>query len=222
MTDRHHTDAKTLADDVRQRLTDEVPGSPLVQAPVTGPGVLEPLRRLVAVEYQAHRVELVAYGTLLARFPHRPAAELWVTLARIVHEATPKLREVARALKMSDADLAGRVADGGAYAFHAAMSWIATTGSQSTAALAAHTDMEVYYSGASAVARRLRETSAPVPEEFLDYYDDPGDDDLKELALTVVQDGLDRGDDPHDALFHAQRIADALRGVWRATTADSA
>ncbi|MET9172155.1 hypothetical protein [Streptomyces misionensis] len=222
MTTRNHTDAKALAEDVRQRLTGEAPGSPLVLAPVMGPGVLEPLRRLVAVEYQAHPVELVAYGTLLARFPHRPAAELWVTLARIVHEATPKLREVARALGMSETDLAGRTADGGAYAFHGAMSWIATSGSQSAAALAAHTDMQVYYSGATAVARRLRETGAPVPQEFLDYYDDPGDGALEELALAVAQDGLDRGDNPQEALFHAHRVSDALLGVWKATTADPA
>ncbi|MYX97435.1 hypothetical protein GT045_22110 [Streptomyces sp. SID486] len=221
MTTRSHVDAKALADDVRRRLTGEAPGSPLSLAPVTGPGVLEPLRRLVAVEYRAHAVELVAYGTLLARFPHRPAAELWVTLARIVHEATPKLREVARSLGMVETDLVGRPADSGAYAFHGAMSWIATSGSQTAAALAAHTDMQVYYSGATAVARRLRETGAPVPQEFLDYYDDPGDDALEELALTVAQDGLDRGDDPQQALFHAHRIADALLNVWRAAAADT-
>ncbi|MFI1910750.1 hypothetical protein ACH444_33350 [Streptomyces microflavus] len=222
MSVRNHTEAQALADHVRQRLTGEAPGTPLVLAPVTGPGVLEPLRRLVALEYQAHRVELIAYGTLLTRFPHRPAAELWVTLAHIVHEATPKLREVARALTMSETDLAGRVADADAYAFHGTMSWIATCGSQSTAALAAHTDMQVYYSGASAVAQRLRETGAPVPGEFLDYYDDPGDDALKELALTVAQDGLDRGDDSSEALFHAHRVADALMGFWKATTANPA
>ncbi|MFJ8098630.1 hypothetical protein [Streptomyces griseofuscus] len=219
MTTRNHVDAQALADDVRQRLTGEAPGSPLTRAPVTGPGVLEPLRRLVAIEYRAHAVELVAYGTLLARFPHRPAAELWVTLARIVHEATPKLRDVARALGMAETDLAGRPANSSAYSFHGSMSWIATSGSQAAAALAAHTDMQVYYSGATAVARRLRETGAPVPREFLDYYDDPGDDALEELALSVAQDGLDRGDDPQQALFHAHRIADALLDVWKATAA---
>ncbi|MEE1928879.1 hypothetical protein V1J52_11935 [Streptomyces sp. TRM 70351] len=221
MTARSHIDAKALADDVRQRLTGEAPGSPLTLAPVTGAGVLEPLRRLVAVEYRAHAVELVAYGTLLARFPHRPAAGLWITLARIVHEATPKLREVARALGMAETDLVGRPADGGPYSFHGAMSWIATSGSQTAAALATHTDMQVYYSGASAVARRLRETEAPVPREFLDYYDDPGDDALEELALAVAQEGLDRGDDPQEALFHAHRIADALLDVWKTTAADT-
>ncbi|QQC93061.1 hypothetical protein [Streptomyces alfalfae] len=221
MTARSHIDAKALADDVRQDLAGEAPGSPLTLAPVTDPGVLEPLRRLVAVECQAHAVELVSYGTLLTRFPHRPAAELWVTLARIVHEATPKLRDVARALGMTETDLAGRPAGSGAYDFHSAMSWIAASGSQSAAALAVHTDMRVYYSGATAVARRLRETDAPVPQEFIDYYDDPGDEALADLALTVAQDGLDRGDDPQDALFHAHRIADALLGVWRAAAAET-
>ncbi|QQC92663.1 hypothetical protein [Streptomyces alfalfae] len=221
MTARIRTDAKALADDVRQHLTGEAPGSPLVLAPIAGPGVLEPLRRLVVAEYRAHPVELVAYGTLLARFPHPPAAELWVTLARIVHEATPKLREVARALGMTETDLVGRPADGGTYSFHGAMSWVATSGSQAAAALAAHTDMQVYYSGATAVARRLRQEGAPVPREFLDYYDDPGDSTLAELALTVAQDGLDRGDNPQEALFYAHHIADALLTVWKETVTHS-
>ncbi|MGC5341886.1 hypothetical protein ACPXCE_03175 [Streptomyces sp. DT24] len=215
MSTQGHGDARTLADDVRQTLSGTAPGSPLVLAPVTGPGAVEPLRRLVAIEYQSHAVELVAYGTLLARFPHRPAAELWLTVGGIVHGATPKLLRVARALGMRETDLVRWPADFGAYSFHSAMSWIAASGSQAAAALAAHTDMKVYYSGATAVARRLRETDAQVPQEFIDYYDDPGDDALNELALTVAQDGLDRGDDPQEALFHAHRIADALREVWR-------
>ncbi|MFF4716497.1 hypothetical protein ACFY2V_34655 [Streptomyces eurythermus] len=220
MTTHDHNDAKSLADAVRRTVAGKEPGSPLTLAPVTGPGALAPLRRLVALEYQAHAVELVAYGTLLTRFPHPPAAELWVTLGRIVQEATPKLLRVADALGMNEADLGRRSADFGAYAFHSTISWVAVSGSQAAAALAAHTDMQIYYSGASAVTRRLRATGAPVPRPFIDYYDDPGDDALSELALTVVQDGLDRGDDPQESLFHARRVAGSLLEVWRVAAHD--
>ncbi|MFB7597033.1 hypothetical protein [Streptomyces sp. NPDC056160] len=222
MSSHTHSDAKALADHVRQAVAGREPGNPLTLAPLTGPGTLEPLRRLVQIEYQAHAVELVAYGTLLTRFPHEPAAELWSTLVRIVREATPKLAGVARALGMSEADLADWSTDLGAYSFHGNMSWIATSASQAAAALAVHTDMQIYYSGATAVARRLRAAGAEVPQEFIDYYDDPGDDALNDLALAVVQDGLDRGDDPDEALFHAHRVAGSLLEVWRVAAAETA
>ncbi|MFD8614564.1 amino acid adenylation domain-containing protein [Streptomyces sp. NPDC059631] len=214
-------DAKSLADQVRQAVAGTEPGSPLTRTPVTGPGTVEPLRRLVQIEYQSHAVELVAYGTLLTRFPHDPAAELWLSLGRVVREATPKLLHVARSLHMDEEDLADWSTELGAYSFHGAASWVAASGSQAAAALAAHTDMRVYYAGAGAVARRLRDTDAEVPQEFIDYYDDPGDDALDELALAVTQDGLDRGDDPREALFHARRVADSLLEVWRIASAEA-
>ncbi|MFC4329969.1 hypothetical protein ACFPC0_19685 [Streptomyces andamanensis] len=222
MSSHTHVDAKSLADQVRQSVAATEPGSPLTRTPVTGPGTVEPLRRLVQIEYQSHAVELVAYGTLLSRFPHDPAAELWLRLGRVVREATPKLLHVARSLHMDEADLADWSTELGAYSFHGAVSWVAASGSQAAAALAAHTDMQVYYAGATAVARRLRDTDAEAPQEFIDYYDDPGDDALNELALAVTQDGLDRGDDPRGALFHARRVADSLLAVWRVASAEAA
>ncbi|MER0444358.1 hypothetical protein ABR738_07185 [Streptomyces sp. Edi4] len=221
MSTQDHGDATALADVVQQGLAGQAPGSPLTLAPVTGPSALEPLRRLVALEYQAHPVELAAYGNLLARSPHGQAAELWLTLGRVVHNATPKLYRVGQALGMDEAGLT-RPVNSGSYAFHSALSWIATSASQAAAALAAHTDMQVYYSGACAVARRLRESDLPQTRAFIDYYDDAGDDALKELALAVVQDGLDRGADPDEVLFHAHRISDALLDVWKTAAAPPA
>ncbi|MFH8562543.1 hypothetical protein [Streptomyces sp. NPDC017988] len=222
MTTRCRGDARALASELGATLTERTPGSPLTQVPAAGNGAIQPLRRLVVMEYQTHAAELQAYGTLLARFPHRPAAELWLTLGRIVDDATPKLRRVADALGMDATDLMRRQTDPYAYSFNSAMSRAVASGSQTVAALAAHTDMRVYYAGATAVARRLREARAPVPAEFLDYYDDPGDDALNELALDVAQDGLDRGDDPQEASFHMHRIAAAILEVWRIAAAEAA
>jgi hypothetical protein len=102
----------------------------------------------------------------------------------------------------------------GAYAFNSAMSWTAVSGNQAAGALAAHTDMVVYYGGCCEIVRRLREAQVDLPEEFFAYYDDPGDSALEALALEVVQDGLDRGDDPNEAVFHARRIEEAIGEAW--------
>ncbi|MDJ1135655.1 hypothetical protein [Streptomyces iconiensis] len=194
----------------------------LLDLPADGETGRERLRRLVAIEAQSHKAELGAYGTMLARFPHPPAADLYLTLGRIVCDAGPKLRQVARALGMSDSQLVRWPPETGAYEFNSAMSWTALAGSQAAGALAAHTDMRVYYADCCALVSRLREVGAQVPEEFLDYYDDAADDTLCALALAVVQDGLDRGDDPRDAVFHARRIEEAIGAAWRTAAIDAA
>ncbi|MEV8129035.1 hypothetical protein AB0P07_34165 [Streptomyces sp. NPDC085944] len=214
MSTTHRTDVGRAVAEV-ERLRDLHPvGNPLLETVAKGGDTTDHLRRLVAVEAQCHAAELAAYGALLHRFHGARAAELWLTLGRLVHAATPKLHEVARHLGMTEADLARRSAEGGAYTFNGALSWVALTGSQAAAALAAHTDMCVYFAGGTAVARRLREAGAEVPDAFLGYYDDPGDDALCDLALDVAQEGLDRGDDPDEAVFHARRVEESIGDIW--------
>ncbi|MEU6479056.1 hypothetical protein ABZ858_19650 [Streptomyces sp. NPDC047017] len=189
-------------------------GNRLVEAVDRGGDVTGYLRRLTAIEAQSHGAELAAYGTLLSRFPGHRAAELWLSVISLVHGATPKLHEVARSLGMTDADLTRRPAERGAHAFSGALAWVALTGSQAAAALCLHTDMTVYFAGGTAVAHSVRETGSVVPDEFLSYYDDPGDDALRELALEVAQEGLDRGDDPDEAVFHSRCIEEAIGDIW--------
>lgn len=210
----HHADAQRAVAEV-DHLRDLHPvGNPLPETIAGAKDPLVHLRRLVAIEAQCHAAELAAYGTLLARFRSDRAVELWLTLGRLVHEATPKLREVARLLGMTEADLTRRPAERGAYAFNGTLSWVAMTGGQASAALAMHTDMAVYFPGGTALARRLAEAGADVPEEFVTYYDDTGDDALRDLALEVAQEGLDRGDDFDEAVFHARRVEESIGDIW--------
>ncbi|MCX2969801.1 MULTISPECIES: hypothetical protein [Streptomyces] len=214
MTTPQHPAATRAAAEV-ERLRDLHPvGNPLPETVARGGDPTVYLRRLVAIEMQCHAAERVAHGALLARFPSDRAAELWLTLGRLVQDATPKLHAVARALGMRQADLARWPAERGAYAFNGALSWVALAGGQAAAALSVHTDLVVYFAGGTAVARRLREAGADVPEEFVAYYDDPGDDALRDLALEVAQEGLDRGDDPEEAVFHARRTEEAIGDIW--------
>ncbi|MEI7031927.1 hypothetical protein [Streptomyces pratensis] len=214
MSTTHHTEAQRAVAEVERLRGLRPVGNPLPETVARGGDPTAHLRRLVAIEAQCHAAELAAYGTLLARFRSDRATELWLTLARLVQEATPKLREVARLLGLTEADLTRRSAERGAYAFNGALSWVALTGCQAAAALAMHTDMVVYFSGGTAVAGRLREAGADVPQEFVAYYDDAGDDALRELALEVAQEGLDRGDDPDEAVFHARRVEEAIGDIW--------
>lgn len=175
----------------------------------------ELFRRLVGTEAQCHRAELTAYGTMLARFPRRPAADLFIRLSRLVYDAQPKLRKCADALTLPD--LSGRFwpADRETYAFNGTLSWVAIQGSQASFALSSYTDMVVYFSGCADLVRRVRELKIDAPAEFIDYYEGGASDELTELALDVVQDGLDRGDDPQEALFHARLLEESIGGFWK-------
>ncbi|MEE1926877.1 hypothetical protein V1J52_01540 [Streptomyces sp. TRM 70351] len=215
MTTTHHLAGIERAVAEVERLRDLHPvGNPLPETVGQGTDPTVHLRRLVAIEMQCHAAELVAYGTLTARFHSGAAPGFWLALGRLVQDATPKLREAARALGMTEADWTRWPAERGAYAYNGALSWVAMTGGQAAAALAVHTDMAVYFPGGMAVVRRLREAGADVPQEFTSYYDDPGDDALRELALEVGQEGLDRGDDPEEAVFHARRTEEAIGDIW--------
>ncbi|MFI1582707.1 hypothetical protein [Embleya sp. NPDC020630] len=215
MSDVQGRTARRLADEVAHRRQTNPVGNALLGLSFETDTVHEILRRLVAVEFQTHAAELVAYGTMLSRFPRRPAADLYLTLGRVVCNAGPKLEGVARSMGMDAARLLRWPTERGAYAFNCAMTWAAMAGGQAAGALAAHTDMITYYTGCCALVDRLRTFGVGATDEFIAYYDDPVDDVLCALALDVVQDGLDHGDDPEEAILHARRIEEAIGEVWR-------
>lgn len=207
--------AEQLVAEVERLRVSEPVDNPLLTVPADAEQETERLRRLVAVEARAHAAELSAYGTVLSRFPRPPVADLCLTMGRVVHEAGPKLGRVADALGMRDPFSCHHPAAHGAFPFNAALSHAAQAGNQTAFGLAAHTDMAVYYPGCRALVEQLRKRNARVPEEFFAYFDDPGDEQLLDLAVTVVQDGLDRGDDPREAVLHARRVEEAIGEAWR-------
>ncbi|MFF6929223.1 hypothetical protein [Streptomyces californicus] len=175
----------------------------------------ELFRRLVGTEAQCHPAEMIAYGTMLARFPRRPAADLFIRLSRLVCDAQPKLRKCADALDMPDPFESFWPPDPETYAFNGTLSWVANQGSQASFALSSYTDMVVYFSGCVSLVQRVRDLKIDAPVEFVEYYEGGASEELTELALDVVQDGLDRGDDPQEALFHARLLEESIADFWK-------
>ncbi|MEU2790968.1 hypothetical protein [Streptomyces sp. NPDC007100] len=209
--------AAELADQLRNRRAKEPVGNALLDAAAQGKLTEGALRRLMGTEAHCHTAELAAYGTALARFPRRPAADLFIRLARLVCEAQPKLESCARALGMGvDVHTSRWPTEHAAYAFNGTVSWLASQSSQAAFALAIYTDLQVYFSGCAEVIARAKESPLHVPQEVLDYYEDEAPEGLERLALDVVQDGLDRGDDPQDALFSARLMEESIGQFWRA------
>ncbi|TDB82999.1 hypothetical protein E1264_30110 [Actinomadura sp. KC216] len=183
----------------------------------------EQLRRLAAIEYLCHQGELVAYGTLLARFPHAPAGGFLLEISRLVYDAHPKLRTAAHALGLSDQDLGHWPLGTDAVAFNGFISYLALHGTQADMALAMYTDMVVYFGACGELIQGLRAGAADVPDEFLTYYEGGASEELSQQALQTVQDGLDRGDDPYAAVRNARSLEEHIGLFWRAAadTSDS-
>lgn len=170
MPDIIPSDARELARRLEERREHAPVGNALLDR-LDGDRAPELFRRLVGTEAQCHRAEMTAYGTMLARFPRRPAADLFIRLSRLVYDAQPKLRKCAEALDLPDPF--GRFWPPGreAYAFNGTLSWVANQGSQASFALSSYTDMVVYFSGCASLVQRVRELKIDAPAEFIEYYE---------------------------------------------------
>jgi hypothetical protein len=216
------TTAKELIDELaglRARDAAEGRGNALLAVARDGGLTTDHLRRVVAVEAQCHRAETAAYGLMTARFPRRPAVSLYTALTTLVHDAQPKLTACAEALGMSEDDLWFRPRTYETYAFNGMLSWIALEGSQAATALAAHTDMTVYFADCAELVRMVREHQVPAPDEFLAYYEGGISQELLDLAAEAVDDGLRRGDDPAVTLLMARHLERSIGDFWTAAAA---
>ncbi|MEU7204046.1 hypothetical protein [Streptomyces sp. NPDC045470] len=216
MVDSSSVTSRHLVDELTARREKEPVGNALLDAAADGRLSVDALRRLVSTEAQCHLAELGAYGTVLSRFPRRPAADLSIRLARLVHDAQPKLQQCAQALGLDDLHGSDRPTERAAYTFNGTLSWLAAQGSQAAFALASATDLRVYFSGCAELVRHIRRSGFEAPQSFLTYYEDETPQELEQLALDVVQDGLDRGDDPRDAVFCARLLEESIGDFWRA------
>ncbi|MFF5563783.1 hypothetical protein ACFY7Z_17045 [Streptomyces sp. NPDC012623] len=213
--------AQQLVDELAQkRQQDPVPNQ-LLDVAESGELTGDQLRGLVRTESQCHHTELPAYGAMLSRFAHRPAEDFYIELIDLMHECGPKLDAVAEALGLSrqEKDQWMWPSDRRAYSCNGILSWITARGSQTATALAVHTDMSVYFPGCVDLVASIREHGVDAPEEFLTYYEGDPCAGTRRKALEVAQDGLDRGDDPREALLMARLLEESFADFWASAAA---
>ncbi|MFF5438905.1 hypothetical protein [Streptomyces achromogenes] len=213
--------AQHLVDELeRKRRQDPVPNALLAVAESDG---LTPdhLRGLVRTESQCHHTEVPSYGKMLSRFPHRPAADFYVELIDLLHACGPKLDEVAESLGLprEEKDQWMWPADRRAYSYNGTLSWIAAQGSQASTALAVYTDMSVYFPGCEEIVEMIRRQRVDAPAEFISYYEGDPCEETRQRAIEVVQDGLDRGDDPREAMLMARLLEESIGDFWASAAA---
>ncbi|MEV4342363.1 hypothetical protein [Streptomyces sp. NPDC049590] len=210
------TTAAELVDELAVKRQQHPMANPFLDLARDGSLTREHMRRLVCVEAQLHHAELPGYGLMLSHFPHRPAAGLYLGLSQVAYEAGPRLNAVGEALGLPGEDRAKwmRPSDRKAYSFNGMLSWLAVQGSQAVTALAAYTDMHLYFPACKEIVAQIRKHRVDAPEEFTSYFESDPTEELRQLALTVVQDGLDNGDDPREAVFMARLLEEFTGELW--------
>ncbi|MFF5563784.1 hypothetical protein ACFY7Z_17050 [Streptomyces sp. NPDC012623] len=208
--------AQQLVEELTRRRRQHPVANPLLDVAKAGELTRDHLRQLVRNEAQVHHGELPGYAVMGSRFPHRPAAGLYLRLACLAYDAGPRLDRAGEALGLSSQGKEEwrRPAARDAYSFNGILSWIAIQGSQAVTALTAHTDMSVYFPACEELVTEIRKHDVDAPDDFLTYFSNDPSENLCELAVEVAQDGLDRGDDPEEALFMARLLEESLEGFW--------
>ncbi|GAA2612884.1 hypothetical protein SMC26_14455 [Actinomadura fulvescens] len=227
--DGRHGTANELAVELARLRAVAPLDNPLLELAQNGLVTPSHLRNLVLIEERYHGAELVAYGTLLSRFPHSPASDFIIAVARVVQDARTRLATVAESLDTEpdaepDAErracsptLSGIRRDITAHGFCSYVSWLALNGSQAAMGLALYSDPDgIYYGGSRALVNGLRERGYELPDPFVEYYTGTPSKQQNDEALAVAQAGLDNGDDPVAAL-DAGRLCDQYMALlWKA------
>ncbi|MFF9628061.1 hypothetical protein [Streptomyces fradiae] len=211
----HGESGDNLVSILRQARGGNPPENALLDIARDGKLTTDHLRRLVAVEWQCHAVELSAYGLMSARFPRRPAVRLYGRLTELVVGAQPKLAACAEAFGMGPDDLWYRPRTYETFAFDGMLAYVAANGSQAATALALHTDVELYFGDCARLVRLAREQGVEAPDEFFRYYEGDPSTGLLDLAAEVAEDGVRNGDDPQEAILLARLLEQGIGLFWR-------
>ncbi|MFD7663736.1 hypothetical protein [Streptomyces sp. NPDC059788] len=217
MTNRSVRPVEPLVQEIDEGLTGVLTDNVLASALREGSASLPNLRSLLSAEAFCLMTETAAYGLLAARYPNRPAADLWGSMVHLVAEARPVLTAAAISLGMTEADLMPRPPAHGVFPVCSAMSWMALHGSQASSALAVYAELTAYARQCALLAASLRDKGPAGSDEVLGYYADLDLQALATLAVDVADDGLRAGDDPQTALATATTLRSKLPEFWAGT-----
>lgn len=215
--DAKPTAEELIAEVLQMRETSPIP-KPVLDIAARGEITQAHLKSLVVVELMNHEPELAAYGVLLTRFPRNPAAGYFGRLASMVYQATPRLHDTIARMNITPEQVRTWPVALPCYAYAGIMSWIALHGSLAGAALAAWIDVDAYYAGTFELVDHIERTGTPAPKPFAVYYRNGRPDEWKRSAVTVIQHGLDSGDDPLEALRCGRLMDECVGEFFRAVT----
>ena len=204
-------DAKALLDEIRQELqpvNEQILRHPYVQALEEGKIGREKLRLFAGEQYAIIGSDLKSAAHLVSRFGSSPSRDFFLGILQGERAAWDALLTFAHALGLNEAQLREHEPLPGAHAYTCYMAWLALYASDAEIAAAYLVNFPAWGQNCGRLSRILKERFGLSEKEvvFFDLFASPPAT-FEANALSVIQQGLNRGTEPR----LAQRVARLLQ-----------
>ena len=210
-------DAKALVDEIRQGLqpvNEQLLRHPYVQALEEGKIGREKLRLFAGEQYAIIGSDLRSAGHLVSRFGSSPSRDFFLGILQGERAAWDALLTFAHALGLSEAQLREHEPLPGAHAYTCYMAWLALYASDAEIAAAYLVNFPAWGQNCGRLSRILQERFGLGDKEvaFFDLFASPPAT-FEANALSVIQQGIDRGTDPR-LIRRAARLLQAYELMY--------
>ena len=210
-------EAKALLEEIRQDLqpvTEQLLRHPYVQALEEGNIGREKLRIFAGEQYNIIASDLKSAAYVVSRYGSGPSGDFFLGLLQGERTAWDALLTFARALGLSEAQLREHEPLPGAHAYTCYMAWLALYASEAEIAAAYLVNFPAWGQNCGRLSGILKARFGLGAEEvvFFDLFASPPAT-FEANALSVIQQGLDRGVDPRQ-LGRAARLLQAYELMY--------
>jgi pyrroloquinoline quinone (PQQ) biosynthesis protein C len=210
-------DAKALVDEIRQDLqavNEQLLHHPYVQALEEGKIGQEKLRLFAGEQYSIIPSDLKSVAHLVSRFGSAPSRDFFLGILHGERAAWDALLTFADALGLSEAQLREHEPLAGAHAYTCYMAWLALYASDTEVAAAYLVNFPAWGQNCGRLSRILKERFGLGEKEvvFFDLFASPPVT-FEASALSVIQQGLDRGVEPR-LIQRAARLLQAYELMY--------
>jgi len=210
-------DAKALLEGIRQDLqtvTEELLRHPYVQALEEGKIGRENLRLFAGEQYNTIASDLKSVAYLVSRFGSAPSRDFFLGILQGERAAWDALLTFAHALGLSETQLREYEPLPGSHAYTCYMAWLALYASDAEIAAAYLINFPAWGQNCGRLSRILKERFGLGEKEvaFFDLFASPPAT-FEANALSVIQQGLDRGTEPR-LIKRAARLLQAYELMY--------
>jgi len=210
-------DAKALLEGIRQDLqtvTEELLRHPYVQALEEGKIGRENLRLFAGEQYNTIASDLKSVAYLVSRFGSAPSRDFFLGILQGERAAWDALLTFAHALGLSETQLREHEPLPGSHAYTCYMAWLALYASDAEIAAAYLINFPAWGQNCGRLSRILKERFGLGEKEvaFFDLFASPPAT-FEANALSVIQQGLDRGTEPR-LIQRAARLLQAYELMY--------
>jgi pyrroloquinoline quinone (PQQ) biosynthesis protein C len=210
-------DAKALLDEMRKELqpvSEQLLQHPYVQALEEGKIGREDLRLFAGEQYGIIASDLKSVAHLVSRFSSAPSRDFFLGILQGERAAWDALLMFAHALGLSEAQLREHEPLPGAHAYTCYMAWLALYASDAEIAAAYLVNFPAWGQNCGRLSRILKEHFGLGEKDlaFFDLFASPPAT-FEADALSVIQQGLDRGSEPR-LIHRAARLLQAYELMY--------